>query len=87
MVHVLGIDIGGTGVKAAPVDTTTGELIAERQKIETPQPSTPEAVADVVQQLVTAFQLDRLGRHHLPRSGGGWRHPHGGQPGSRLDRR
>ena len=56
MVHVLGIDIGGTGVKAAPVDTTSGELIAERQKIETPQPSTPEAVADVVQQLVTAFQ-------------------------------
>jgi polyphosphate glucokinase len=56
MAHVLGIDIGGTGIKAAPVDTTNGELIAERQKIETPQPSSPEAVADVVQQLVTAFR-------------------------------
>jgi polyphosphate glucokinase len=55
MAHVLGVDIGGTGVKAAPVDTTSGELIAERQKFETPQPSTPEAVAEVVQKLVAAF--------------------------------
>src|ERR1700739_228934 len=55
MAHVLGIDIGGQGVKAAPVDTTTGEMIAERQKFETPQPSTPEAVTEVVQKLVTAF--------------------------------
>jgi polyphosphate glucokinase len=56
MAHVLGIDIGGTGVKAAPVDTTTGQLTAERQKFATPQPSTPEAVAKVVAQLVQAFQ-------------------------------
>src|SRR5271166_1081091 len=55
MAHVLGIDIGGTGVKAAPVDTTTGQLTAERQKIATPQPATPEAVAKVVAQLVQAF--------------------------------
>jgi len=55
MAHVLGVDIGGSGVKAAPVDTTTGEMIAERQKLETPQPSTPEAVTEVVQKLVTAF--------------------------------
>ena len=55
MAHVFGIDIGGTGVKAAPVDTTTGQLTAERQKIATPQPATPEAVVDVVRQLVTAF--------------------------------
>jgi len=55
MAHVLGVDIGGSGVKAAPIDTTTGELIAERQKLETPQPSTPEAVTEVVQKLVTAF--------------------------------
>jgi polyphosphate glucokinase len=55
MAHVLGIDIGGSGVKAAPVDTTSGELIAERQKFETPQPSTPGAVTEVVQKLVTAF--------------------------------
>jgi len=55
MAHVLGVDIGGSGVKAAPVDTTSGELIAERQKFETPQPSTPDAVTEVVQKLVTAF--------------------------------
>lgn len=56
MAHVLGIDIGGTGVKAAPVDTATGQLMAERQKLATPVPSTPEAVSKVVAQLVQAFQ-------------------------------
>jgi len=53
--HVLGIDIGGTGIKAAPVDTATGELTAERQKLATPHPATPDAVVDVVAQLVHAF--------------------------------
>jgi polyphosphate glucokinase len=53
--HVLGIDIGGTGIKAAPVDTATGELLAERQKIPTPHPSTPDAVVEVMTQLVRAF--------------------------------
>jgi len=55
MAHVLGIDIGGSGIKAAPVDTTTGQLTAERQKLATPHPSTPEAVAAVVQDLVKHF--------------------------------
>src|SRR5579862_2647925 len=53
--HALGIDIGGTGIKGAPVDVTTGKLLADRQKIETPRPSTPEAVAEVVKQLLTSF--------------------------------
>jgi polyphosphate glucokinase len=53
--HVLGIDIGGSGIKAAPVDVTTGQLLADRQKIETPQPARPDPVADVVKQLTTAF--------------------------------
>ena len=39
--QVLGIDIGGSGIKGAPVDTETGELLAERYRIPTPQPSTP----------------------------------------------
>jgi polyphosphate glucokinase len=56
MAHVLGIDIGGSGVKAAPVDTTTGQLMAERQKLLTPQPSTPDAVGKIVGQLVQAFK-------------------------------
>ena len=53
--HALGIDIGGSGIKAAPVDVTTGKLLADRQKIETPRPALPHAVADVVKQLTTAF--------------------------------
>ena len=55
MAHVLGIDIGGTGVKAAPVDTATGQLMAERQKLPTPNPSTPAAVTEIVAQLVKVF--------------------------------
>ena len=39
---ILGIDVGGSGVKGAPVDMETGELTAERFRIRTPQPSTPE---------------------------------------------
>jgi polyphosphate glucokinase len=53
--HALGIDIGGTGIKAAPVDVTTGKLLADRQKIETPHPALPDPVADVVKQLTTSF--------------------------------
>jgi polyphosphate glucokinase len=49
---VLGIDIGGSGIKGAVVDTASGELLTERHRIETPQPSTPDAVADVVAEVV-----------------------------------
>jgi polyphosphate glucokinase len=52
---VLGIDIGGTGIKAAVVDTKTGELLSERHRIDTPKPSTPEAVAKVVKEMVAHF--------------------------------
>jgi polyphosphate glucokinase len=51
----LGIDVGGSGVKAAPVDLATGERTAKRKRIPTPQPSTPEAVYDVIEQLVAHF--------------------------------
>jgi len=53
--HALGIDIGGTGIKAAPVDVATGTLLAPRQKIATPRPALPDAVADVVKELATSF--------------------------------
>ena len=53
--HALGIDIGGSGIKAAPVDVTTGKFLTERQKIATPRPALPDAVADVVKQLTTSF--------------------------------
>lgn len=52
---ILGIDIGGSGIKGAPVDVTTGELIAERHRIPTPQPATPKAVAKVVAELANYF--------------------------------
>ena len=55
MAHALGVDIGGSGIKAAPVDLSTGKLIAERVKLDTPHPSLPAAVADVVRELVTRF--------------------------------
>jgi polyphosphate glucokinase len=51
----LGIDIGGTGIKGAPVDVASGALLVERTRIPTPQPSTPDAVADVVAEIVRAF--------------------------------
>jgi polyphosphate glucokinase len=55
MATLLGIDIGGTGIKGAPVDVNTGELIAPRERILTPQPATPEAVAKVVAELFQHF--------------------------------
>ena len=42
--RVLGIDIGGTGIKGAPVDTRKGVLLEDRYRIPTPSPSTPAAV-------------------------------------------
>ncbi len=45
---VLGIDIGGSGVKGAPVDVGAGALIDERYRLETPRPATPEAVVAVL---------------------------------------
>ncbi len=53
--EILGIDIGGSGIKGAPVDVETGALAADRFKILTPEPATPEAVADVVVELVHHF--------------------------------
>lgn len=55
MAITLGIDVGGSGIKAALVDTSTGELVSDRHRIETPQPSTPENVAATVKQLVAEF--------------------------------
>ncbi|MEF2277765.1 ROK family protein [Deinococcus sp. YIM 134068] len=52
---ILGIDIGGSGIKGAPVDTATGKLTAERHRIPTPAGAQPDAVKDVVAQLVGHF--------------------------------
>lgn len=53
-----GVDIGGSGVKGGLVDLEAGALDGERLRIPTPQPSTPEAVAEVVAEIVEKFQWD-----------------------------
>ncbi len=55
---VLGVDIGGSGVKGAPVDLATAEFSAERRRIPTPQPATPEAVAETVASVVAGFDTE-----------------------------
>ncbi|GAA0391619.1 polyphosphate--glucose phosphotransferase [Streptomyces luteireticuli] len=50
-----GVDIGGSGIKGAPVDLTGGSLAEERHKVLTPQPATPDAVADRVKEVVDHF--------------------------------
>jgi polyphosphate glucokinase len=51
--HAYGIDIGGSGIKGAVVDVSSGTLVTPRTRILTPQPSTPDAVAGVVVQLLS----------------------------------
>lgn len=53
---VIGIDIGGTGMKGGIVDIRTGQLVGERFRIPTPQPATPEACASVVREIVDELQ-------------------------------
>jgi len=54
-VEILGVDIGGSGIKAAPVDVTRGILTRERIKVPTPQPARPKAVAEAVGGLTAEF--------------------------------
>ncbi|MEO9476711.1 MAG: polyphosphate--glucose phosphotransferase [Cyclobacteriaceae bacterium] len=53
--EILGIDIGGSGIKGAIVETKNGELITDRKRIPTPQPATPEAMLQTVKELVDFF--------------------------------
>ncbi|WP_030202303.1 polyphosphate--glucose phosphotransferase [Streptomyces sp. NRRL S-87] len=55
MQQIFGVDIGGSGIKGAPVDLDRGDLARERYKVLTPHPATPEAVADGVVQVVSHF--------------------------------
>ena len=52
---ILGIDIGGSGIKGAPVDLDSGRLLAERLRVPTPEPSSPDAVAEVVAGIAREF--------------------------------
>lgn len=53
--QVLGIDVGGSGIKGAPVDIKTGKLLAERVRIKTPKKAEPQPVADVVAEIAKSF--------------------------------
>lgn len=54
--EVLGIDIGGTGIKGAPVDTDKGTVLDEHFRILTPHPATPEAVSECVAEIAKHFK-------------------------------
>ncbi len=57
---ILGIDIGGSGIKGAPVNTKKGKLIDDRFRVPTPDPATPEAIAKVIKQITDHFKWDGL---------------------------
>lgn len=54
----VGVDIGGSGIKGAPVDLKRGEFLTDRVRIDTPQPATPEAIAPLVAQIVAGASPD-----------------------------
>tara|TARA_R100001143_G_scaffold63579_2_gene72386 strand:+ start:19013 stop:19762 length:750 start_codon:yes stop_codon:yes gene_type:complete len=53
--EILGIDVGGSGIKGAIVDTGIGELTTERHRIPTPQPPTPGAMLDTIEDIISYF--------------------------------
>ena len=53
--EILGIDVGGSGIKGAPVDIETGELVGSRYRISTPIPAKPEPVTDVIAEIGRYF--------------------------------
>jgi len=53
--QIFGVDIGGSGIKGAPVDLDRGDLAEERFKVLTPHPATPDGVADGVKQVVEHY--------------------------------
>ncbi len=57
--HPFGIDFGGSGIKGAPVDIEQGDFADDKVRIPTPQPSTPEAVAEVFVELLGKFPDSR----------------------------
>ncbi len=66
----LGIDVGGTGVKAAVVDVATGMLVSDRTREKTPQPSTPEAVLGAVRAVVARLEAAGHATAELPAGAG-----------------
>jgi polyphosphate glucokinase len=53
--EILGIDVGGSGIKGGIVDIEKGEMITDRYRIPTPQPATPDAVIDTIEEIINYF--------------------------------
>lgn len=60
MKSYLGIDVGGSGIKAALVNVETGELVSKRKRLDTPQPPTPRNIANTVSEIVEQFDYQGL---------------------------
>ena len=56
--EILGIDVGGSGIKGAPVDVEKGKMLTDRYRIETPQPATPDSVTDTITEIIRHFDWD-----------------------------
>ncbi|WP_424212006.1 polyphosphate--glucose phosphotransferase [Streptomyces sp. BI20] len=56
LTQIMGVDIGGSGIKGAPVDLARGDLATERHKVLTPQPATPDRVVESVAEVVRHFE-------------------------------
>jgi len=53
---ILGIDIGGSGIKGAPVDIRTGKFLEERYRISTPEPLSPQKTAKTIKEMINHFK-------------------------------
>ncbi len=56
--QILGVDIGGTGIKGAVVETSTGELLTQKERVLTPNPATPEAITSSLKKFVEKTGFD-----------------------------
>ena len=78
LARAIGVDVGGSGIKAAVVDIDTGELLSERLRIPTPNPSTPDRVSAAIGRLVrrlakpTDLACRRAGRRRPAGRHDGW---------------
>ncbi len=55
---ILGVDVGGSGIKGAPVHTKKGKMIEPRHRIPTPDPAKPDVVAEIIGKIVKHFNWD-----------------------------
>lgn len=56
--QVLGIDVGGSGIKGALVDIQSGQLVTDRYRLPTPQPAAPKAVVKTIKKVAGQFRYD-----------------------------